>query len=604
MTMRPEDAVAHLTPSVWATVNRQLGAKALGELAHEMLLRPTLLAQKGGWGEYEVKTDSGAAAYRFRAQVLSLDHWWVDADSIVRTESGEQTPPDVMQLVVELRAQLGIPAERMGDYLSDLASTLNGAAFRSARPGLSAEGLTRADFQQVESAMSEGHPIFLANGGRVGFSAADHARYAPEAAVPVALHWLAAKRSRVELACVKDLTYEHLLEEELGASGRDAFGRQLWDRGLNPAQYVFLPVHPWQWENRLAQLFAPDLETQELVHLGPGRDSYLAQQSIRTFFNVTHPRKRYVKTALSILNMGFTRGLSAVIAQRAVAVNDWVNDLVNDDPFLRANGFSLLREVAFIGYRHRYYEAASQKRSDAYKEMLAACWRENPTVRLRPGERLMTMAALLHVDRAGGAVLPALIRSSGLETDAWVERYLQAYLTPLVHCFYAHNLTFTPHCENTQLVLEGNAPSRVILKDLAEDIGVLNPEQPLPERVRHLALRVPESVMTLTVFTDVFDCVFRFVAQLLQQHAGYPEQRFWQRVGECIRAYQAQQPVLAAKFQRYDLFAPTFTRNCLNRLQLRNNQEMVDLNAAEPVDSLQFVGTLDNPIRRETHEHR
>jgi hypothetical protein len=44
------------------------------------------------------------------------------------------------------------------------------------------------------------------------------------------------------------------------------------------------------------------------------------------------------------------------------------------------------------------------------------------------------------------------------------------------------------------------------------------------------------------------------------------------------------------------LFAPTFSRNCLNRLQLRNNRQMVDLNAAEPVDSLQMIGTLQNPI--------
>jgi len=102
--------------------------------------------------------------------------------------------------------------------------------------------------------------------------------------------------------------------------------------------------------------------------------------------------------------------------------------------------------------------------------------------------------------------------------------------------------------------------------------------------------------MTLGIFTDVFDCVFRFLVPILHEHAQYPEERFWGLVAECIRQYQQEQPRWAAKFERYDLFAPTFIRNCLNRLQLRNNQEMVDLNAAEPVDSLQIVGTLRNPI--------
>jgi siderophore synthetase component len=107
---------------------------------------------------------------------------------------------------------------------------------------------------------------------------------------------------------------------------------------------------------------------------------------------------------------------------------------------------------------------------------------------------------------------------------------------------------------------------------------------------------VPEAVMTLGIFTDVFDCVFRFLAQILHQHAEYAEDSFWRVVAECIRQYQHEQPHLAAKFRRYDLFAPTFSRNCLNRLQLRNNRQMVDLNAAEPVDSLQMIGTLRNPI--------
>ena len=39
---------------------------------------------------------------------------------------------------------------------------------------------------------------------------------------------------------------------------------------------------------------------------------------------------------------------------------------------------------------------------------------------------------------------------------------------------------------------------------------------------------------------------------------------------------------------------PEFALSCLNRLQLRNNQQMVDL--ADPSAALQFVGTLTNPL--------
>ena len=63
-----------------------------------------------------------------------------------------------------------------------------------------------------------------------------------------------------------------------------------------------------------------------------------------------------------------------------------------------------------------------------------------------------------------------------------------------------------------------------------------------------------------------------------------------------MRNYQAAHPEFTDKFARYDLFAPEFKRSCLNRLQLRNNAQMIDLD--DPAGNLQFAGTLVNPIAR------
>ena len=397
--LSPTESVAHLEPAVWAKVNRLLVAKAIGELAHELLIQPRLTRADGQWGRYVLTTDQADVEYQFRAQVLSLEHWHIEKDSIRKLERGQEAPLDAMRLVVELRERLAIPAEVLPEYLQELASTLYAAAYKHGCGGLSSDELTRAGFQKVEPAMMEGHPSFLANNGRIGFNALDYPRYAPEAAAPVALVWLAASKSRADFACVSDLSYAELMQQELGAAVHDGFAHMLVDRGLDPNSYLFLPVHPWQWENRLVQLFAPDLTSGALVYLGVGEDLFLAQQSIRTFYNISREGKRYVKTALSILNMGFTRGMSSSITHSAAAVNDWVSKLVQEDAYLQACRFSLLREVAFIGFRHRYYEAAITRRSDAYKEMLGALWRENPKNRLKPDQRLMTMAALMHIDR-------------------------------------------------------------------------------------------------------------------------------------------------------------------------------------------------------------
>ena len=46
----------------------------------------------------------------------------------------------------------------------------------------------------------------------------------------------------------------------------------------------------------------------------------------------------------------------------------------------------------------------------------------------------------------------------------------------------------------------------------------------------------------------------------------------------------------------YDLLREEFAHSCLNRLQLRNTLQMVDL--ADQAESLIFAGTLPNPAAR------
>ena len=64
--------------------------------------------------------------------------------------------------------------------------------------------------------------------------------------------------------------------------------------------------------------------------------------------------------------------------------------------------------------------------------------------------------------------------------DAWLRRYVDAYLTPLVHCFYAHDLVFMPHGENVILVVQDHVPVRAFMKDIAEESSILNPDAALP----------------------------------------------------------------------------------------------------------------------------
>ncbi|HEY3718236.1 MAG TPA: IucA/IucC family siderophore biosynthesis protein [Jatrophihabitantaceae bacterium] len=580
---------AHLTPERWAVANRRLIRKALAEFAHERLLTPWLL----GDGRYAVTSDDGATEYRFAARVLTLDHWLVDADSITRHRDGVEQPLDALDFFIELRETLGLSAEILPVYLQEISSTLASTAYKLGKEPVRAADLIGAGFQAVETAMTEGHPCFVANNGRLGFDADEYLTYAPEAAAPVRLIWLAAHRDHSTFSCGADLDYDRLVRGELGDATLGRFGATMADLGLDLREFHLVPVHPWQWSNTLAGTFAGEIAQRRLVLVGESDDDYLAQQSIRTFFNVTDPSRHYVKTALSVLNMGFMRGLSAAYMEATPAINDWLAELIDRDEVFKRTRLSILREHAAVGYHHRQYEAATDRYSP-FRKMLAALWRESPVPGLSGEERLATMASLLHTDEDGRSVVGALIAASGLAPQVWLRRYLDAYLVPLLHAFYAHDLVFMPHGENVILVLEDGAVERVIFKDIAEEICVMDPDAPLPPAVQRIRAEVPEELKLLSIFTDVFDCFFRFLNGILTSEGILGEDAFWLTVAECVTDYQDSAPHLADQFHRYDIFAERFALSCLNRLQLRNNRQLLDLQ--DPAGALQLVGELENPI--------
>ncbi|MDC9580198.1 GNAT family N-acetyltransferase [Xenorhabdus sp. PR6a] len=596
LTNQNHSFVNHLNPAIWQKVNRLHLRKAISEFTHECLLSPEQVTEetdKEGYHCYRLDNHEHTVNYYFRARRLALDHWFIDADSLRKMQAGDWVEPDLIAFVIEFKTQLGISDSVMPTYLEELTSTLHSSAFKHRRDGISVEDLVNADFQTIEAEMMEGHPIFVANNGRIGFDAEDFQNFSPESASEMHLIWLAAHKSKAHFACIEQLSYQQLLEQELRQSEIDKFNHQLILLGLNPEEYLLMPFHPWQWQNKLPSVFAHDLASRKLVYLGKGTDVYQAQQSIRTLFNRSHSQRYYVKVALSILNMGFMRGLSPYYMATTPGINDWLFDLVQKDQVLQGYGFRILREVASIGFRNSYYEQAIQG-DTPYKKMMAALWRENPLQLIEPNQNVMTMAALLHYDQHGQAFLPALISASGLQVDEWIRRYLNCYFLPLLHCLYAYDLMFMPHGENIIMVLENHIPQYIFMKDLAEEILVMDPDAELPEKASRVKVNMPEEMKTLTILSDVFDGVFRYLAAILDEQAGYAQEQFWQRVADCILSYQSQHPEFSQQFERYDLFTPEIKRCCLNRLQIANNRQMLDL--SDPAQSFKFADNLVNPI--------
>ncbi|MFB7280751.1 IucA/IucC family protein [Streptomyces hydrogenans] len=556
-------APPELNPTAWARASARTLAKALGEFAYEEILTPV---PADAPDRYSLALDDGRVL-AFTARRGAYGGWRVDPDTITRDGRPLTDPLD---LLVGARRLLGLDGATLGHLIRELSTTLAAEA-RLDHTALTADRLADLSYAALEGHQT-GHPWLVLNKGRIGFSAGDAARWAPEARRATRLPWIAVSDRIAAYRGVEGLdTPDKLYAGELDPSVLDAFRAELTARGLDPDAYLLLPVHPWQWDEVLLPLYAPAIAAGTLVPLPADGDLRLPQQSIRTFLNTSRPDRHTVKLPLSVLNTLVWRGLPTERTLAAPAVTAWVHGLRDADPFLRDEcGVILLGEVASVTVEHPLYDRLPEVPYQ-YKELLGAIWRE--PLRLPPGERARTLASLLHTDPQGRAFVAELVERSGLTPAVWLRRLFAALLPPLLHFLYRYGTVFSPHGENAIVVFdEQDVPVRLAIKDFVDDVNISAHPLPehgtMPDDVRAVLLTEEPAFLTQFIHSGLFVGVFRYLAPLCEEQLGLPEADFWSLVRAEIIRHQERFPELKDRFELFDLLTPRIERLCLNRNRL------------------------------------
>ncbi|MEE1751669.1 IucA/IucC family siderophore biosynthesis protein [Streptomyces sp. SP18CS02] len=556
-----------MNPQAWERASGRLLVKMISEFAYEEIIEPVRVdGPAEGRAAYTLRLDDGAPL-AFTARRTAYGSWRVAPGSVVR-DGHPFTDP--LGFLVRARRLLGLDGATLGHLVRELTATLAADA-RLDHEAPSAARLADLDYAELEGHQT-GHPWIIPNKGRVGFSATDAARWSPEARRPARLPWIAVGTDLAAYRGVPGLdTPEQLYAHELDPAVRETFSAELRARGLDPAGYLFLPVHPWQWDEIVLPLHAPAVARGAIIPLPADGDLRLPQQSIRTFLNTSRPDRHTVKLPLSVLNTLVWRGLPTERTLAAPAVTSWVHGLRDADPHLRDEwGVVLLGEVASVTVEHPLYDHLAEVPYQ-YRELLGAIWRE--PLRLPPGERARTLASLLHTDPGGRAFTAELVDRSGLAPDVWLQRLFAALLPPLLHFLYRYGTVFSPHGENAIVVYdEQDVPVRLAIKDFVDDVNVS--ARPLPEHdtmppdVRAVLLTEEPGFLPQFIHSGLFVGVFRYLAPLCEEQLGVPEEHFWSLVRAEILRYQARFPELKDRFGMFDLLTPRIARLCLNRNRL------------------------------------
>lgn len=548
----------------WQHAARRLLGKMIAEFAYEGVIEPEP-DPRSGTAAYRLPLTTDVT-YRFHARRGAYGAWHVDATSI--TPSGDP----LHFLAHGHDTVLGLAGDTTGHLIRELLATL------AADVRLDAGASTAADLADLDYADLEGHqtghPWLVANKGRLGFSASDTALWAPEARRRHRLPWIAVHRDLASYRGVPALsTPEHLYAQELTPDIRSAFDAAVTAHRRTPADYLVLPVHPWQWDETIAPLFAEQIADGTILPLSTDNDLRAPQQSVRTFLNTSRPDGLTVKLPLSVLNTLVWRGLPTERTLAAPAVTAWVHGLRDADPFLRdETRVVLLGEVASITVEHPLYDRLPGVPYQ-YRELLGCIWRESLPARLDTGERARTLAALLHTDPAGRSFTAELVERSGLAPAVWLRHLFAALLPPLLHFLYRYGTVFSPHGENAIVVFDRNdVPVRFAVKDFVDDVNIsaepLPEHEGMPDDVRAVLLTEPPAFLTQFIHSGLFIGVFRYLAPLCESRLGVAERDFWALVRAEILRHHDRFTDLKERFATFDLLTPRIERLCLNRNRL------------------------------------
>jgi siderophore synthetase component len=317
----------------------------------------------------------------------------------------------------------------------------------------------------------------------------------------------------------------------------EAWRQALIAEGRDPADYVALPVHPWQARHVIPARFRRSLARGDLVLLnGPGIPC-APTVSLRTLVPAAAAPAPHLKMSLGVRLTSVERTISPRSCEMGPRISRLLQDLIGRDAVLSA-GLEILPEEAGL------YFASSDPGELEQARHLAALLRRNPALVCGDDEVVIPTTALTADSPLTGAPLfldiaQAAGDSGTAAVRTRVAQYAEALMRPLLALYLRYGIGLEAHLQNTLTVYgRDGALRRFLFRDFA---GIRIHEDSL--RAAGLTLTVHPD--RLTVVDDRRPARARLTAQALHRqigfligrscrHLGIGEGPFWSDVGEVV----------------------------------------------------------------------
>lgn len=412
----------------------------------------------------------------------------------------------------------------------------------------------------------QGHPSHPAFRAKIGFTRREVLQNSAEFQAKIHLHWCALRKNKI-------ITSANLLDFKASMALNFPNEIKRWQEHLAlnhlaPQEYIPIPVHPWQWRNKLQTPYSHLTDDKSLILL-PHHQIVMPSMSegIMMPVNQSNP---YIKLPIDIATPYAPK--LAIDEQSDDALMQWVHFLLEQTEHYQHTLFLASKLSSINIYPSSIYPY--------YQQQLSVSFLRNPTNLIRSDQKIVPLSSLFTCSPiTNKPLLIEIIQSSGLAPIAYFQLYCHKVLFSQLHLLVKHGIAFEIQHQNTLIVFSDDVPQGVLIRDHGKI------------RVSYADLfenkeKVDSSSSTLYKNSPSSELHHHFIQGALQNNLGYwiktlnqeyrlDTQQLWAIVNQMIHSIfnelSKEMPNSSLNQQKQQLLSRTWQHQCVLTMKLKGN---------------------------------
>lgn len=303
----------------------------------------------------------------------------------------------------------------------------------------------------------EGHPSHPTFRAKMGFTRREVLQNSAEFQARISLHWCSLHKNQTTLAAKSD-DFNKLMAQEFPTEFK-LWQEKLICNHINPQEYHPVPVHSWQWRNKLQMMYTQMIDSKLLILL-PHHQTVMPSMSDDTMMPVDDSNC-HIKLAIDIHTPYSSKTDQSEFIQYGVAISHWVSSLLARSGHYK-NTLFLANELTGLSVNNDSTLQYCQKE-------LSVRLLQNPASLVKSDQKAIPLASLFtNSPLSNKPLLIEIIKASGLTPLDYFSRYCHKILFGQLHLLLKDGVAFETQHHNILIIFADNLPQGLIIRNLEE----------------------------------------------------------------------------------------------------------------------------------------